>query len=65
MKEKLYMSVIMKASVSPHVKDIEQLFTEVEVASGGYLPSREVAKYYSPPSSRGKTKWLLSVYCHK
>ena len=24
-----------------------------------------LAKYYSPPSSRRKTKWLLSVYCPK
>ena len=23
------------------------------------------AKYYSPPCSRGKPKWLLSAYCHK
>ena len=23
------------------------------------------AKYYSPPSSRRKTKWIFSAYCHK
>ena len=29
------------------------------------LTRRWLAKYYSPPSSQRKTKWLLSVYCHK
>ena len=30
-----------------------------------WLARRWLLKYYSPPSSRRKTNWLLSVYCHK
>ena len=34
-------------------------------AHADWLARRWLAKYYSPPSSRRKTKWLLSVCCHK
>ena len=34
-------------------------------ARADWLARRWLAEYYSPPSSRRKTKWLLSVYCHK
>ena len=34
-------------------------------ARADWLARRCLAKHYSPPSSRRKTKWLLSVYCHK
>ena len=32
-------------------------------AHADWLARRWLAKYHSPPSSRRKTKWLLSVYC--
>ena len=32
-------------------------------ARADWLARRWLAKYYSPQSSRRKTKWLLSVYC--
>ena len=43
----VYVWYILKqlfTSVSVKAVDIQQLFTEVEVASGGYLPSREAAR---------------------
>ena len=34
-------------------------------ARADWLARRWLAKYYSPPKRRRKTKWLLSVYCPK
>ena len=34
-------------------------------ARADWLARRWLAKYYSPRSSRRKTKWLLSLYFHK
>ena len=39
-------------------------FTLVFFGRADWLARGWLAKYYSSPNSRRKTKWLLSVYCH-